>query len=70
MWGQQPAAELLLSAGADPSLLDGARRTPGMIARIQAGANARLCPIVAPWRRAEIVAACARIAELLQARAS
>jgi ankyrin repeat protein len=66
VWGQPEAAEILLIEGADRSLRNCHGQTALEIARAQASSDAAACEIVLPHRRAEIVAGCRAVAELLQ----
>jgi ankyrin repeat protein len=68
LWGHPDVVESLLSRGADPLVRDPFGRTTLEICRAQIESNAASARLVHAERRARIVAACARIVELLQQR--
>lgn len=68
LWGQPEAAETLLAHGADTALKNFEGKTALEIAEFQAGTNASACGILIASRRKEIMAACARIVEILRQR--
>lgn len=68
LWGHPDVVELLLARGADPLMRDPFGRTTLEVARAQVESNAAGTRLVHAERRARIVAACRRIADLLQQR--
>jgi ankyrin len=70
LWGHPAIVELLLDRGADPARKTKQGRTALAVAVHQVESGGRDTPIALEPRRSEIVAGCAKVAEILRGRAA